>query len=173
MQEGNVYPPRPNWQRGEWEGITLDVPLTPRTIDFEADLEQLNTLDITRATLQVRYKKFDKEYEKNIHVSIAKNEALVSERIFTDKDAVGYMYRLILNHKQKGKMALDWQAKTVNDDYVYANIPYELQENDKDFLDKILNAAKDLNAETNSDGSVKKDKGVLDKILDFLGNITQ
>jgi len=173
LRGGNIYPSNARWLRGEWEGITLEVPITPRKIEFEADLEQLKKLGIPRATLQVRYEKFGKEYEKNLHISVAKGEALVSSRIFTDKDVPGYMYRLILNHKEMGKMALDWQAKTINDDYVYATVPAKLEQNDKEFLNKILNAAKDLNAETNSDGSVKKGKGVLGKILDFLGKVTE
>jgi len=171
IRGGNVYPENPTWQRGEWEGITLAVPLVARTIDFEGDLEELDSLDVARATLQLRYVKFGKEFEKNLHISKAKGEALVSGRIFTDSDTPGYMYRLILNHKEKGKMALAWQAKTVNDNYVYANIPNELKNEQKEFLKRVLDAAKDMNAETNSDGSVKKGKGVMGKIADFLGKL--
>jgi len=171
LRGGNIYPKNPTWKKGEWEGITLDVPLTPRTIELEADLEELQTSDISRATLQVRYRKFGREFEENIHVSQAKGEALASGRIFTDKNAPGYMYRLIFNHKELGKMVLDWQAKTINDNYVYANIPSKLQEKDPDFLDKILKAAKEASADVNSDGSVKEEQGVLGKIADFLSDI--
>lgn len=173
LRGGNVYPNNPPWVNGDWEGITLNVPIRPRTIDFEADIEQLKELGIPRATLQVRYLKYGVEYQKNLHISVASGKGIVSKRIFTDNDAVGYGYRMILNHKEKGKLVFDWQPKNINDDYVYATIPVDALKEDERFIDKLLDAAKELGEETNPDGSVKEGKTILDKVLGALGALTR
>ncbi len=173
LRGGTVYPPNPAWTKGDWEGITLNVPIRPRTIDFEADLEQLKELDIPRATLQVRYLKYGVEYQDNLHISVASGKGIVNKRIFTDDHAVGYGYRLILNHKEKGKLVFDWQPKNINDDYVYATIPVAALKEDRKFIDQLLEAASELGEDTNPDGSVKDDKTILDKILGALGALTK
>ena len=131
LRGGQLYPDNPVWQKGDWQAVTLQCPIKPRTIEFEADLAEMKEIGITRATLQLRYMKYGKEVETNIPLTVSKNEPLVSKRIFTDAETPGYAYRLVLNHKEKGKLALDWDAK-VNDDYVYAVIPDKLKNNDNE-----------------------------------------
>jgi len=124
---GNVYPPNPAWEKGSWEGVTLAAPIVPRTIEVEGDLDAMKSSDVTRITAQVHYQKFGQEMEDNISISPAKNEPLVSKKIFMDRDAKGYAYRLIVDHKTDGKMATAWNAK-IADDYIYAAIPKEMLE---------------------------------------------
>ena len=121
-QGGQIFPENPPWQRGSWEGVTLSPPVVPRTIEVEGDLAAMAASGITRVTVQVHYPKFGREVEENIHISPAANEALVKRKLFMDRGARGYAYRLIVNHKTEGKLALPWSAQ-VGDDYVYAAIP--------------------------------------------------
>jgi hypothetical protein len=90
----------------------------------------------------------------------------VSQTIYTDRDQTGYAYRLVLTHKEKGKLALDWDAK-INDDYIYATIPDQFKNNDKDWLEKAKKAAEVL-LEPGPDGEVDKAQRILNKFKDVL-----
>jgi hypothetical protein len=161
LKGGNVYPANPAWLKGSWEGVTLAPPVVPRKIDVEGDLEAMKASDITRVTVQIHYLKFGQEVEENIHLSPATNEPLVSKRIFMDRGAKGYAYRLVVNHKTEGKLVLPWSAK-VGDDYVYAAIPEELVSAE----DNPLKAtAKEL-GKSMLDSAKEK---VLDKFKELLG----
>ncbi len=166
LRGGVLYPENPTWQKGDWQGVTLTCPMVPRTMEFEADLEELKKAGITRATLQMRYMKHGQEFETNIPITVSKGEALVSKKVFIDEDTPGYAYRLVLTHKEKGKLALDWDTK-INDDYVYATIPQKLIDNDKDFWNKLLDQGKTI-LEPNSDGSVKSGTEILGQFLDVI-----
>jgi hypothetical protein len=96
-----------------------------RTLEVEGDLAAMAASGITRVTVQVHYRKFGQEVEENIHLSTAANEPLVRRRIFMDRGERGYAYRLIVNHKIEGKLALPWSAR-LGDGYVYAAIPPDL-----------------------------------------------
>jgi len=122
---GKVFPATPAWIKGGWEGVTLSAPIAPRTIEVESDLEAMKASGITRITVQLHYPKMGEEVEENISVSPARNEALVSRKIFMDRDARGYVYRLVVDHKTDGKMATPWSAK-MGDDYIYASIPSDM-----------------------------------------------
>jgi len=124
---GNVWPPNSPWQKGSWEGVTLAAPIAPRTVEVEGDLDAMKASNITRITVQVHYPKFGTEMEENFSISPAKNEPLISKKIFMDRDARGYAYRLVVDHKTDGKMATPWSAK-VGDDYIYAVIPKDMLE---------------------------------------------
>lgn len=163
---GNIYPANPQWIKGDWQGVTLAAPIAPRNIQFEANLEELKEMGFTRATLQLRYFKFGKEVETNIPLTVSKGEALIEQSIFTDKDTRGYAYRIIMHHKEKGKIALDWQSKS-DDDYVYVTIPKGLQDNDADFWSKVKKAAEQI-VEPAADGTVKAEYRILDKFLSVI-----
>src|SRR5258706_3713343 len=124
---GKVWPLTPPWEKGSWEGVTLAAPITPRTVEVEGDLEAMKSSNISRITVQIHYPKFGVEMEDNIPLSPAKNEPLVSKKIFMDRDAKGYAYRLIVDHKTDGKLATPWSGK-VGDDYIYAAIPKDMLE---------------------------------------------
>jgi len=125
LRGGHVYPRNPSWEKGSWEGVTLSPPVVPRTIEVEGDLDAMTESGITRVTVQIHYPQFGAEMEENIHLSPAKKEPLVSKRIYVDKGTRGYAYRLVINHKTEGKMALPWSPQ-VGDDYIYAAIPEDL-----------------------------------------------
>lgn len=170
LRGGNVFPEDPDWIKGDWQGVTLEPPIVPRNIEFEADLEEFEALGIVRATLQLRYYKFGNEVETNIPMTVSKGEPLVEQMIFTDRDSNGYAYRLVLTHKEKGKMALDWDSK-INDDYVYASIPQELRDEDPDYLDKIIKAGEAI-LNPGADGKVTKAGEILDKFKDVVKVVT-
>ncbi len=144
LKGGNVFPAAPEWIKGSWEGVTLAPPVVPRTIEVEGDLEGMKANDITRVTVQVHYPKFGEEMEENIHLSPAKGEPLVSKRIFIDRGAKGYAYRLVINHKTEGKLALPWSA-LIGDDYIYATIPENLMQ-EPTLKEAAKEAAKTLQA---------------------------
>ncbi len=167
LRGGNIYPENPPYQKGDWEGVTLYPPIVPRTIEFEADAQELVDMGFRRATLQVRYYKYGKEVEDNISLKILQDEGLVEKTIYTDKDTQGYAYQLILTHKESniGKLALGWDVK-INDDYVYASIPEELKNEDSDFIDKAIEAYETI-SKPSSDGE-NKTNSILDKFKDVL-----
>lgn len=158
LRGGQVYPADPPWERGSWEGVTLAPPVAPRTIEFEADLDEMEASEISRITAQVRYHQFGEEAETNLHISPARREPLVSQRIFTDRRSRGYAYRLVFNHRRQGRFVTPWQPK-INDDYIYAVIP-------EDLFDKPIykTAAEQLERTAT--------EAVLDKFSELLGGIT-
>lgn len=166
LKGGNLYPLEPEWIKGDWQGVTLAPPISPRTLVFEGDLEELKAIGIVNATLQVRYMKFGKETETNIPLTVSKGNPIAEKMIFTDRNTQGYAYRLVLTHKEKGKMALDWEAK-INDDYVYASIPQELKDQNPDFMNKVIAAAKTI-LNPAADGTVAESNKVLDRFKDVI-----
>jgi hypothetical protein len=167
LRGGNLYPTTPQWSKGQWEGVTLLPPLKPRTIEFEADLDELEEANISRITLQIRYSKFGQEVEENIPISVAKNEAIVSKQIFMDRDTKGYAYRLVFNHKESGKLATEFNSK-INDNYVYANFPEGLADKDSDVFKKAMQEAVGI-VPPASDGTVTGGH-ILDIFKDIFGN---
>lgn len=124
LRGGRVYPASPPWQSGNWEGQTLALPVVLHTIQLEGDIEGMKASDITRITAQIHYRKFGEEVEENISVSPAENKPMVEKKIFKDRNARGFAYRLILYHKTEGRLALPWTPQS--DNYIYASISPEL-----------------------------------------------
>jgi hypothetical protein len=166
LRGGNKYPANPQWEQGQMQAVTLSPPVTPRLIEFEADLEKLKSTGITRVTLQIRYKKFNQEIEENLNISPAQGKALIDRLIFMDRDTRGYVYRLIFNHQTEGKLAMPWSAK-LNDNYVYAVVPEDLSNKTSELFIKAIDAAKTIVA-PGPDGKVTTDK-VLDQFKEILG----
>jgi len=170
LRGGKIWPAEPVWTKGDWQGVTLYPPIYPRTIEFEADIDKLKEMHISRATLQIRYKKFGQEYEDNIAVSPLKNEPLASKMIYTDLDTKGYAYRLVFNHTEKGKLALDWESK-VNDNYVYATIPKELTDENSEVFKKAVDAGKNVVSSSGaSPTAVTGINSILDGFKDIFGS---
>jgi hypothetical protein len=171
LKGGQLYPENPEYIRGDWEGITLAPPVTPRTIQFEADLDQLKSLGFRRATLQVRYKKFGQETETNIPITVSQGTPLVEQMIFTDRDTRGYVYRLVLTHETEGKLAMDWDAK-INDDYVFATIPKGMEDKESDLF-KFAKQLGEALGTPPADGKVAQSDSILDKFKDVIEIITK
>ncbi|AHM59357.1 hypothetical protein D770_05450 [Flammeovirgaceae bacterium 311] len=161
---GKLYPDNPTWIKGDWEGVTLAPPVKARRIEFEADLNELKEMGITRATLQMRYFKYGEEVETNIPITVSKGQPLIEQLIFTDQSTRGYAYRMVFTHKDKGKLALPWDSK-VNDDYVYASVPSELT----NFESLLFNEAKEAGKEILD---VTKER-ILDKYKEIIGGGSQ
>lgn len=164
LRGGVLYPKDPEWQEGSWEGVALAPPIVPRTLEVEGALEDMAANDIARITVQIHYPKFGQEVEENISVSPVQGQALVAKKIFMDRDARGYAYRLIVNHKTEGKLVLPWSAR-VGDDYIYAAIPSELFAEGSTLKTEAKEAAGDL---VNS----AKEK-VLDRFKELIGGSGQ
>ena len=164
LKGGSVFPATPRWEKGSWEGVTLAPPVVPRKIEVEGDLEAMKASGVSRVTVQVHYSKFGQEYEENIHISPAKNEPIVAQRIFMDRDARGYVYRLVVNHKTEGKLVLPWSPR-VGDDYIYAAIPEELLQEGSSLKAEAKKAA-----EATIDSAKER---VLDQFKELLGGRPQ
>ncbi|NNJ89456.1 MAG: hypothetical protein HKP53_08630, partial [Eudoraea sp.] len=143
LRGGNIYPKNPKWEKGAWEGVTLEPPVTTRTIELEADIEELQSSDITRVTAQLRYKQFGEEKETNIQLSAQKGEPIISKKIFLDRDTNGYVFRLILNHKTEKKLVLPWEPM-INDNYIYANIPEDLLDTESEVFKMAKETGEEL-----------------------------
>jgi len=163
---GAVYPTDAPWVKGEWAGVTLAPPIKARRIELEGSPEEMKAAGIVRATLQVRYMKMGKEMETNIPYSVAKGEASTAGTIYMDRDSRGYACRLVFDHKEKGKMALEWKPET--SDYVYASIPDGFKDPTSTAVAKALELGKTL-VRPAADGTVSKTEQVLDKFKDILG----
>lgn len=170
LRGGINYPVNPKWTTGRWEGVTLAAPVRPRTIELEADLDDLRDKNITRVTAQILYKQFDKDHQTNIHVSPAKDEPLIEKQILIDKDTRGYAYRLIVNHKTEGKLVLPWETN-IDDDYIYAVIPDELKYVESDLFKQAQNAGKDLVNESIEILSQKAKNALNEKFDQVFGGI--
>lgn len=143
LRGGEVYPKDPDWTVGDWEGVSLAAPVSPRTVELEADIDELKENDIVRVTAAIRYFKFGEEVETNIPLTVSKETPLITETFFTDKDTKGYAYRLIFTHKKEGKLAMPWETK-INDDYIYASIPEEFLDTESEIFKEAKEAGKDI-----------------------------
>ncbi|MGK0363626.1 MAG: hypothetical protein ACI85O_000679 [Saprospiraceae bacterium] len=119
------------WRTGRWDQIVISPKLERRDIEFEADLTELKENNITRATLQIRYLQLGKEQTDKIDLSVSQSEGAELKTIFLDSGKKAYATRLILNHKKHGKIILPWQEIAFSDDYVFANIPESLKDEEE------------------------------------------
>ena len=97
-----------------------------RTLKLVGNLYELRNCGVTQVTAQIRYPKNGEEVEQNIHLSVFGGEHLVRYRIFSTNIAGGYVYRLIFSHVEEGLLATPW-SKRVNNDYIFASLPEDLQ----------------------------------------------
>lgn len=125
LRGGNVFPENPPWRTGTWEGVTLAPPVRPLTVELEGDLDALKAKEITRVTAEIHTSQFGKEHSDEIQLSVAGQQAVVSKKMFRDRDMETYAYRLIFNHKTAGKLVGPW-VKNQTDGYIYAVIPEDM-----------------------------------------------
>jgi hypothetical protein len=124
LRGGNLFPAKPAWLPGRWEGVTLAPPVESWFVEVEGDIAQMEANDIARVTVELHYPLFGQEQFKVIPLS-PRGESLLGERIFVDRGTRGFAYRLIVHHKSEGRMALPWQTR-IGDRYVYATLPPEI-----------------------------------------------
>jgi hypothetical protein len=115
--------------------VTLAAPVRPRTLEAEADLNELEELGIARVSVELRYSQFGKQKtdSKGLSLSPAGGEPTANKVIYQDVDKDNVSYRLIYHHKKMGKIVQDiWQP--VEGDYIYC-APTEI------IVEKIKNAS--------------------------------
>lgn len=125
LRGGEVFPANPTWQAGEWRGQPLAAPVKGFDVSFECTPEDLKAKDLVSVTAQVHYFRFGQEVESNIRLSANDTSALKKLKVFRDKDAKNYSYRLIFVHKKLGRLVTDW-THDASDEYIYATIPDDL-----------------------------------------------
>jgi hypothetical protein len=162
IRGGRQWPQSPGWQRGNWEAVSLSPPIHKRRVEVEADLIEMEDSRVTRATVQVRYPRFGAEEEINIPISPARGENLVSEPIFMDNDAAGYVYRVVLWHRDHGQLMFPWQART-SDNYIFVSVPPELRESE-DSENPVLARAR----QAAEDAAGRATESVLDRFEEIL-----
>ncbi len=143
LRGGHLYPPKPKWQKGSWEGVTLAAPIERWDVEVEGDLEQMEANDIARVTVEMHYPTFGEEKYSVLAISPRKAEPLASVPIYVDSGTRGFAYRLIIHHKTEGRMALPWESR-IGDRYVYANIPEELLTEDSELKKLAKETAKKI-----------------------------
>jgi len=120
LRGGNLYPAEPKWKEGELMAVTLAAPVQPRTLEAEADLDELEELGFARVSVELQYKQFGKTKKdsKEFSMSPAVGEPMVNKVIYQDVGSDKLSYRLIYHHKKLGKIAQEsWQP--VEGDYIY------------------------------------------------------
>ncbi|MBU4053416.1 MAG: hypothetical protein KKA41_03545, partial [Proteobacteria bacterium] len=134
LRGGNLYPAEPKWAKGELMAVTLAAPVRPRTLEAEADLEELGQIGVARVSVELQYNRFGKLYTdtSGLAISAAGGEARVNKVIYQDAGNHKLSYRLIYHHKKLGKVSSDsWNP--VEGDYIYC-APTEM------ILEKIKSA---------------------------------
>jgi hypothetical protein len=120
LRGGKVYPAKPQWKKGEIMAVTLAAPVRPQTVEAEADLAELEELGISRASVELRYKRFGRQYidKRALALSPGQGEPLVEKTIYHDRDNEKVEYRVVFHHKTLGKLA-SRQWHTVDGGYLY------------------------------------------------------
>lgn len=129
MRGGKKFPPKPTWQKGNWEGITLTPPIAPMLIEVGTDLEDMAQLGFTGVTVQLQYRQYRRTYKdpNTIRLYVAKGDAMGERRIFVDRDRLQYDYQVTFYHKKEGRMKQGW-VKGASDGYIYCVIPDDLRQ---------------------------------------------
>jgi hypothetical protein len=120
LRGGNLYPKEPKWAEGELMAVTLAAPVQPRTLEAEADLDELEEMGFARVSVELQYKQFGKSKKdtKGFSMSPAVGEPMVNKVIYQDVGSDKLSYRLIYHHKKLGKITQEgWQP--VEGDYIY------------------------------------------------------
>ncbi len=134
LRGGHLYPKNPNWAKGELMAVTLSAPVRPITLEAEADLDELEEMGVARVSVELRYKRFGKQFidSKGLALSPSVGEPVVNKVLYQDIDKDTLEYRLIYHHKKLGKIkSKGWNI--VEGDYIYC-APTEI----------LLNKVKDL-----------------------------
>jgi hypothetical protein len=119
LRGGHLYPAQPQWKEGELT-VTLAAPVKPVDIEAETDLAELERMGFSRISVELRYKRFGKEYhdKKGLVLSPATGEAIASKTVYQDKSADKIAYRLIYHHKKLGQLE-DTEWRELNGNYLY------------------------------------------------------
>jgi hypothetical protein len=120
LRGGHLYPAEPKWTKGELMAVTLAAPIKPLTVEYEADLKELEELGVARVSVELKYNQFGKSItdSKGSALSPASGEAVGNKVIYMDAGSDKLAYRLIYHHKKLGKIEQD-EWNTVDGNYIY------------------------------------------------------
>ncbi|MCB0840926.1 MAG: hypothetical protein KDD99_29865, partial [Bacteroidetes bacterium] len=171
LRGGKVFPENPAWTQGNWEGVTMAPPIKPMLMEVEADLDEMKAAGVTRITAQILYSKFNKLETTNIHISPAKGQPLVEQKLFADRYASGYAYRYIINTKEHGKLVSEWSEKQ-NDGYLFVAIDPELLEKDTPKFKKAQKKGLNIISETIDELAAQPEIKGMDVFKTFFDKLT-
>lgn len=135
LRGGHLFPPKPQWRRGDMMAVTLAAPVRPMVIEAEADLAELERMGMARVSVELRYKRFGKPYtdRQALALSPAVGETFVNSVIYHDTEADDVEFRLIYFHKKLGRIiANDWTP--VHGGYIYCTPTPVVLDKVKEFL---------------------------------------
>ncbi len=121
LRGGHLYPSVPKWQNGDLMAVTLAAPITPMTVEAEADLDELSELGVARVSVELKYKRFGRVYHdrKGLALSPALGDPIASKTIYHDRNDNRIQYRLVFHHKKLGKVVGEWS--TMDGAYVFCS----------------------------------------------------
>lgn len=159
---GQEYVQHEDWEKGEWEGITLTPPLTPETIKFTSDKDELKKHNIQSALLQIKYSKFGKIVDEEIELDLFGENKPLKKVIYRDKEAKGFVYRLVFAHKKNKYIVTDWENNITKT--IYAFLPEELVENEPTVIEELFEQGKKLLKKT----AKEVEEDILDRYKDWV-----
>ncbi|MBN1918319.1 MAG: hypothetical protein JW889_10440 [Verrucomicrobia bacterium] len=139
MRGGREFPVNAQWQKGDWEGITLTPPVAPMLVEVGTDLEDMKALGFVGVVIQLRYRQYGKTYtdEGTLRLYVDKGESMAEKRIFVDRDALKYDYQITWYHKTEGRIQQPW-VREASDGYIYCVMPDDLRTRIKKKIEEAL-----------------------------------
>ncbi len=120
LRGGGKFPKNPKKECAKEMVVTLVPPIEKRSIDSEADLEEMKELGIRGIDVVLDYSLYGKSKKETIRFRVAKGEGYLDKTIFVDKSNPEVKYKVIISHKTKGKISSDWEV--LEGDLIAANI---------------------------------------------------
>ncbi len=123
---GGKWPPNPEPKCSKEMAVTLTPPIVARTIDVEADLDEMERAGLRGADVRLRHRRYGIEKTETVRFRLAKPEPFVSKTVFVDKPSAGTSapvveYSIVFTHKERGALEpTPWQK--LEGDFVFANI---------------------------------------------------
>ncbi|MDO5976233.1 hypothetical protein [Flavivirga jejuensis] len=98
-------------------------PIFSKTIGVEGDIKNLKDNGFFMVYVALRYMQFGKENEAIMVLNVEEGtRPYIERKIYTDRDASQYVYRLVFVHKDHGNLMLPWKS-LVRDNFIYINAP--------------------------------------------------
>ena len=117
-----------DWRKGPMDQLVISSKLMRKEIEFMTDAAELKDNKIMRASLQIRYSQLGEERTQKIDLSPSKDEGAGSKAIFIDARANRFATRVIMYHKEQGKIVTDWEEADITDNFFIGNIPESLKQ---------------------------------------------
>jgi hypothetical protein len=134
LRGGHLYPAKPKWRQGELMAVTLAAPIKPVAVEAEADLDELEEMNVARVSVELRYKQFGKTAtdHKSLAISASSGDPVATATIYPDASTDKLEYRLVYHHKKLGRIE-EQRWRSVEGNYIYCS-PLET------IREKLINA---------------------------------